>query len=135
MPTLTEVEWKIRPLIEEWAEVACFDAPGVGDEPGDEFTADSAVDRGLAELDRLGWDAFVLVGDEFGAAQGIRLAERRPGAIEAIALGHPSLSISTEGERAPLSGDVQTALIQLARTDFRSYVRALTQVTQNAYDD
>ena len=33
VPTLTEVEWKIRPLIEEWAEVASFDAPGVGDEP------------------------------------------------------------------------------------------------------
>ena len=29
VPTLTEVEWKIRPLIEEWAEVASFDAPGV----------------------------------------------------------------------------------------------------------
>ena len=33
VPSLTELEWPIRPLIEEWAEVASFDAPGVGDEP------------------------------------------------------------------------------------------------------
>ncbi|MGZ8667343.1 MAG: hypothetical protein ACXWZM_09570 [Solirubrobacterales bacterium] len=25
MPSLTEVEWRTRPLIEEWAEVASFD--------------------------------------------------------------------------------------------------------------
>ena len=33
VPMLTEVEWVIRPLLEEWAEVASYDAPGVGDEP------------------------------------------------------------------------------------------------------
>jgi pimeloyl-ACP methyl ester carboxylesterase len=135
MPTATEVEWRIKPRLEEWADVASFDAPGVGDEPGEERTADGIVDRGLAELDRLGWGRIVLVGDEVGAAQAVRLAARRPEAVEALALGHPSLSLRTEGERAPVNGDVVEALVQLSRTDFRSYVRALSQLTQNAYDD
>ena len=30
VPTVTEVEWKIKPLLEEWADVASFDAPGSG---------------------------------------------------------------------------------------------------------
>jgi pimeloyl-ACP methyl ester carboxylesterase len=135
MPTVTEVEWRIRPLLEDWAEVASFDAPGIGEEPGTEFTVEAIVERGLAELDALGWDRFVPVGDEIGAAQAIRLAGRRPEAVEAIALGHPALSLRSAGDRSPLNGDVVTALVQMARTDFRSYVRALSQLTQNAYDD
>ena len=39
VPMLTEVEWVIRPLLEEWAEVASYDAPGVGDEPAVETPA------------------------------------------------------------------------------------------------
>ena len=136
MPTVTEVEWKIRPLIEEWAEVASFDAPGVGEEPsGGDFSAEAIIERALAELDQLGWERLVLVGDEVGAAQAIRVAERRPDVVEALALGHPAMSLRTDGARAPLSGDVATAVVQMARTDYRSFVRALTQLTQNAYDD
>ena len=34
MPTVTEVEWmQDQATVAEWAEVASFDAPGVGDEP------------------------------------------------------------------------------------------------------
>jgi pimeloyl-ACP methyl ester carboxylesterase len=136
MPTVSEVEWRIRPQLEEWAEVASFDAPGIGDEPAaDRFGAGAIVERGLAELDARGWDRVVVVGDEIGAAQAIRLAGRRPEAVEAIALGHPALSLRSEGDRSPLNGDVVNALVQLARTDFRSYVRALSQLTQNAYDE
>ena len=135
MPTVTEVEWRIRPRLEEWADVASFDAPGIGDEPGTEFTAAAIVDRGLAEVDARGWKRFVAVGDEIGAAQAIRLAGRRPDAVEAIALGHPALSLRSAGDRSPLNGDVVKALVQMARTDYRSYVRALSQLTQNAYDD
>ena len=47
VPTLTEVEWKIRPLIEEWAEVASFDAPGVGDEPATTLTPEAISPEGL----------------------------------------------------------------------------------------
>lgn len=135
MPTLCEVEWTIRPLIEEWAEVASFDAPGIGDEPARDFSADDVVDRGIAELDRLGWERYVLVGDEFGSAQAVRLARRRPRGITGLALGHAALSLASDGPAAPINGDVTEGLVQIARTDYRSFVRALTQVTQRGYDD
>lgn len=137
MPTLCSVEWKIRPLLEDWAEVASFDAPGVGRNADARagFSADAVLERGVAELDRLGWPEYVLVGDEFGAAQAVRLARLRPTGIRALALGHASLSLSSEGPRAPINGDVTEAVMRIARTDYKSFVRALTQVTQNAYDD
>jgi hypothetical protein len=33
VPTVTELEWRIAPLLSEWAEVATYDVPGVGQEP------------------------------------------------------------------------------------------------------
>ncbi len=106
-----------------------------GEESGGDFSADGVIARGIAELERLGWSDYVLVGDEFGAAQAVRLAKRRPQGIAALALGHPALSLSSTGDGAPMNGDVTAAVMQIARTDYRSFVRALTQVTQNAYDD
>ena len=135
MPSVTEVEWtRIRPAIEEWADVASFDVPGVGEEPA-RFSIPAVLDRAVAKVEALGWDRFVLVGDEVGATQAIRLAGRLPEAVEAVALGHPALSLRGDGDRPPLSGDVTDAVVRLARTDPRSFVRALTQLTQNAYDD
>jgi hypothetical protein len=60
-PQFTEVEWTIAPLLSEWAEVATFDAPGVGDEPiagGDpsRFDRELVVARALQEVDRLRWE-------------------------------------------------------------------------------
>jgi hypothetical protein len=53
VPLLTEIEWVIGPQLEEWAEVATFDVPGVGDEPMVEPLGRQAiVDRALLELDR-----------------------------------------------------------------------------------
>ena len=135
VPTISEVEWRIRPQLERWAEVASYDAPGIGDEPPAEPTARSIVERGLAELDRLGWDSCVVAGDEIGAAQAIRLAAARPEAVWALALGHPTLSLRSTGPRAPISGEMQQALLQIARADYRSFVRALTQLTQYDYDE
>jgi hypothetical protein len=36
VPSFTELEGGILPLLEEWAEVATFDMPGVGEQPADE---------------------------------------------------------------------------------------------------
>ncbi len=135
MPTLSEVEWTIMPQIADWAEVASFDAPGIGGEAPTDFSADALVERGIAELDRLRWPEYFLVGDEFGAAQAVRLAGRRPDGIRGLALGHASLSLRSAGRDAPMNADVTEAVMQIARTDYRSFVRALTQVTKNAYDD
>jgi pimeloyl-ACP methyl ester carboxylesterase len=135
VPTVTQVEWTIKPLLEEWAEVASYDAPGVGDEPATEVTQEAVVARGLSEIERRGWEDCVVAGDEAGAAQAIRIAGARPSAIRALVLGHAALSFHRTGERPALNGDVFDALLQVARTDYRSFVRALSQITQNAYDD
>jgi hypothetical protein len=41
VPTVTEMEWPIKPQSESWADVASYDAPGVGDEPPPEALASS----------------------------------------------------------------------------------------------
>jgi hypothetical protein len=136
VPTVTQVEWKIRPLIEEWAEVASFDAPGVGDEPAaDALTPDAIVARGVQEIERQGWADCVIAGDEAGAVQAVHIAAARPEAARGLVLGHAALSFDRDGPRRALNGDLFDALIRLARTDYRSFVRALSQITQHAYDD
>jgi pimeloyl-ACP methyl ester carboxylesterase len=135
VPTATEVEWKIKPLLEEWADVASYDAPGAGDEPLAKASAEAIVERGLAELDRLGWDSWVVVGDEVGAVQAVRLAGTRPDGLRGLALGHASLSLRRTGSRPQIRAEMVDALVQMAKTDFRSYVRALAQLTQHAYDE
>lgn len=135
VPTVTEVEWAIKPLLEEWAEVASFDAPGVGGEPATETTQEAIVARGVSEIEERAWEDCVIVGDEAGAVQAVRIASARPSVVRALALGHPALSFERNGPRPALNGDVFDALMQVARTDYRSFVRALCQLTQHAYDD
>jgi pimeloyl-ACP methyl ester carboxylesterase len=135
VPTVCELEWRIKPQLEEWAEVAAYDAPGVGEEPEAPFTVDSIVRRGIDEVERRGWDRCVVVADEFGGTVAARVASANPGRVRGLALGHPTLSLSTTGARAPINGEVFEAFFQLARTDFGSYVQALGQITQHAYDE
>jgi pimeloyl-ACP methyl ester carboxylesterase len=137
VPFMTELEWAIRPQLEEWADVASFDAPGVGDEPPAEtFGRDAIARRGLAEIDRRGWERCVVVADGFGGRSAVRLAEARPAAIAALALGHARLSNATDGERAPVNRAVVEAFAQLVRNDFRAFIRhGLTQVTHGSYGD
>jgi pimeloyl-ACP methyl ester carboxylesterase len=136
VPTVTQVEWKIRPLLEEWAEVASFDAPGVGGEPATgEPTPEAIVARGVEEIERQAWRDCVIIGDEAGAPQAVRIAAAKPTATRALVLGHAALTFKAHGPRRTLNGDLFEALIRLARTDYRSFVRALSQITQHAYDD
>jgi pimeloyl-ACP methyl ester carboxylesterase len=124
VPSLTELEWPIRPLIEQWAEVASFDAPGVGDEPAEEgHLLDASARRGLVELDRRRWNRCVIVGDEYGSAVAARVAAARPEAVEALVLGHPCVSYRREGERPSLDPGVAEVLLRLANLDFRSFAR------------
>jgi hypothetical protein len=137
VPLLTELEWLIRPQLEEWAEVASFDAPGVGDEPPAEtFDRDAISRRGLEELDRRGWDSCVVVTDGSAIATALRLAHARPEAVEALALGHARLSDDMEGERAPRNREVFEAVGQLLRVDYGNFVRyGLVQATHGSYGD
>jgi hypothetical protein len=136
VPTLTELEWRIKPHLEEWADVASFDAPGVGDEPpADAATPRAIVDRGIDEIGRHGWDSCVVVGDEYGVFAAATIATERPQQIAALAMGHACLSFSERGDRAGVNGDVMGAMRKLFEVDYRTYARHLTQVTQGAYDD
>jgi pimeloyl-ACP methyl ester carboxylesterase len=136
VPWLSELEWQIKPLLQDWAEVAAFDAPGVGQEPPPEaFTREAIARRGLEELDRLSWDRCTLVADDFGVGTAAVLASERPEAIAGLALGHACLSHQLGGDHPSFNPSVYEALMQVARTDFRTFARHLTQVSRGGYDD
>lgn len=140
-PQFTEVEWAIAPRISEWAEVATFDAPGVGDEPLPDGGADLidravVVRRALAEAESRGWDSYFVVGDAWGAATAAQVAAARPQAARGVALGHATLHFETEGERPAVNGEVVAAMTQLLGTDYDSFVSyGITQFTQGGFDE
>ena len=148
VPSFTELEWGIRPLLEEWAEVATFDMPGTGKEPlpgglsRDEYVRgighdalmawrDAGAERALAEVERRKWESFVVVTDSHGAPTAVRVAERSKDGVLGLALGHASLSSDTEGDRAPMRGEIWAAFGQLARQGKDEFVRyGLAQMTR-----
>ncbi len=150
VPSFTELEWGIRPSLQEWADVATFDAPGIGDNEipfeveldpsrGAELLTrwrEAAVQIGLEALDRRGWERFVVVTDSWGAPTAVRIARMRRDAVLGVALGHAALSHSTEGERAPERASISAALIQLARQGSDAFVRyGIAQMTRGGIDE
>jgi hypothetical protein len=137
IPLTTELEWLTSPQLEEWAEVATFDVPGVGDEPLVEpLDRTAIVNRGLLELDRRGWDSYILVADGAAVLTGVGVARARPEAVGAMALGHACLEHRIEGERPTINREVMEAFGQLAANDYGNFVRyGLTQVTHGSIGD
>jgi pimeloyl-ACP methyl ester carboxylesterase len=148
--SFTELEWGIRPALEEWAEVAAFDMPGVGGEPlppGMEIDASrgaallaewraAAAERGLAEVDDKGWDRFVLVTDSHGTPAAVALAKKRPDAVQGLAIGHASLSHGHEGDRAPMRAGIWDALVQLLDQGHEAFVRyGIAQMTRGGISE
>jgi hypothetical protein len=130
VPMLTEVEWVIRPLLEEWAEVASYDAPGVGDEPQvADPSSEATARRGLEEVDRRGWDSFIAVADEFGVAAASHVAAAAGDRVRGIALGHARVSNGVEGPRPALNREVLLGIQSLLRSDPRTFVRQLFKMT------
>ena len=130
VPQVTELEWLIRDELEGWAEVATYDAPGIGEEPPvEDFGSAAVARRGLEEVERRGWDSYFVVADEFGAAAATRLALEVGDAIQGIALGHARLSNSLSGERAAVNREVHSACLHLMRTDPRTFIRQLFLLT------
>jgi len=136
LPGYSELEWVIRPQLEEWADVAVFDAPGVGDEPAP-GTYDSAAvaERAAAEVVRLGWQNYVLAADEFTIAAALKFAARQPDAVQGIALGHACLSFSPDADPPAINAEVGSAFDQVAELDDRTFMRHLTQLTQGFYGE
>lgn len=94
------------------------------------------VERGLEELDRLGWKRCFVVGDTFGTATAVRIAHARRETVQGLALGHPTLSWEMEGERAPLNRELWDAMAQLMSKDTAQFLRyGITQLTQGSYDE
>src|SRR4051812_8339313 len=136
VPVVTELEWSVEPLIAEWTQVASFDAPGVGVEPPAEaWTRRAIAERGIEEIERQGWERCVVVGDEFGGVTAGVIASLAPQRVAGLALGHASLSLDADGPRRPLTAEVLETFASMIRTSYRSYARAMSQVTQGAYGD
>jgi pimeloyl-ACP methyl ester carboxylesterase len=140
-PQFTEVEWTIAPQLAEWAEVATFDAPGVGDEPMPDADLtdvgrELVVQRALQEVEERGWDSYFVVGDAWGTATAVRVAHSRPEHVLGLALGHACLSYDQGGQRPAVNKEVTAAMTQLLRSDYDSFVRyGMTQFTQGAFDE
>jgi pimeloyl-ACP methyl ester carboxylesterase len=137
VPEFTELEWAIRPLLDEWAQVASFDLPGVGGEPpAERLDREAVADRGLQELERRGWDEYFIAGDGWGIASALLIATARPESVQGVAFGHMKLSYRREGERAPLNAEVYAAMTQLIETDHEEFLRhGITQVTGGSIDE
>src|SRR5689334_731535 len=133
----TELQWAIKPLLEEWADVLSYDLPGVGDEPPpDELTPRVAVQQALTKLDRSGWERYFLVADGWGVGTAVLVAAERSRSVAGMALGHASLTYRHTGERAPINPDVYHAFTQLIRQDAPSFVRyGISQLTKGAVDE
>jgi pimeloyl-ACP methyl ester carboxylesterase len=150
VPSFTELEWGIRRALEEWAEVATFDMPGVGETPLPEHLdleeedmsgllaqwRQAGAKHALEEVDRLGWDRFFVVTDSHGPPTAVRIASQGPQAVLGLAIGHASLSHSTEGERAPMRGAVWEAMAQLASQGSEPFVRyGIAQMTRGGISE
>jgi len=128
IPEFTEVTWTIKPRLEEWAEVASYDPPGVGAEPlphGDprSLTRQIVADRGLQEIDERGWERFFILSDGWAIPVAVRIAQARHGSILGMALGHASLSFRRDGERPATSPAVYDAMTQLVHQDHEAFIR------------
>jgi pimeloyl-ACP methyl ester carboxylesterase len=138
VPEFTEVEWRpIRPQLEEWAELASYDPPGVGDEPESKtFDRAAIVQRGLDEIDRRGWERCFVASDSWGIASAVQLAVARPDALDGLALGHAKLSFRREGPRPPLNAGVFDAMAELVDKDHEQFLRyGAVQATGGSIDE
>ena len=84
--------------------LASYDPPGVGAEPlpeGERGFVHPGGDRGPwpRRARPSGWDRFFLLADSWAIPVAVSIAERRPGSILGIALGHAAVSISRHAER------------------------------------
>ncbi|MGH2993454.1 MAG: alpha/beta fold hydrolase [Solirubrobacterales bacterium] len=137
VPEFTELEWAIKPRLEDWADVASYDPPGIGGEPRAEtLDRDAVAARGVDELDRRGWERCFIASDGWGIATAVRLALSRPGAVAGMALGHAKLSYRRDGERAPVNGEVWAGMRELIGRDHEAFIRhGAAQVTGGSIDE
>jgi len=147
VPGFTELEWVIKPQLEEWADVASYDPPGVGAAPelgdqqealgsGDPIMREGIAQRGLEELDRRGWERCFVLSDGDGNGAAALLARSRPEVVEGMAMGHAVLAYEMDGERPTMNKELWLAMRQLLSQDYDSFIRhGIVQLTQGSYGD
>jgi pimeloyl-ACP methyl ester carboxylesterase len=124
VPSWSEVQWAIKPQLEEWADVASYDPPGVGTEPPAEGRLPEAVvARGAAEIERRGWTRCIVVGDDFGAVFATLIAAAQRPRVAGLALGHACLGYRLEGLRPTMNAEIMNVGRRLLDIDFRSFIR------------
>ncbi len=124
VPSWSEVQWAIKPLLEEWADVASFDPPGVGAEPPAEGRIPEAiVARGAAEIERRGWERCIVAGDDFGSVCATLIAATQRPRVVGLALGHACLEYRLDGPRPTMHEEIMNVGRRLLDVDFRSFIR------------
>jgi pimeloyl-ACP methyl ester carboxylesterase len=124
VPSWSEVQWAIRPQLEEWADVASYDPPGVGTEPPAEGPLPEAiVARGAAEIERRDWTRCLVAGDDFGAVFATLIAAAERPRVVGLALGHACLAYRLEGPRPTMNAEIMDVGQRLLDIDFRSFIR------------
>jgi pimeloyl-ACP methyl ester carboxylesterase len=124
VPSWTELQWAIKPQLEEWADVASYDPPGVGDQPPAEGPlAEAIVARGAAEIERHGWRRCIVAGDDFGSIFATLVAAAARPRVIGLALGHACLEHRLGGERPTMNAEIANVSRRLVDIDFRSFIR------------
>ena len=120
VPSISELEWgRILPLLEAWAEVATYDIPGLSETgPSRPMDADFSIQGGVRVLGQRGWNEAIIVGDQFGSALAVLVADAWAGDVRGLALGHACLTYTRAGPRpaiSPIAADFQLQLTRLGR--------------------
>ena len=124
VPSWSEVQWAIKPQLDEWADVATYDPPGVGTEPpADGSLPDAIIARGAAEIERRGWTRCIVVGDDFGAVFATLIAAAQRPRVAGLALGHACLAYRLDGPRPTMNTETMDVARRLLEVDFRSFIR------------
>jgi pimeloyl-ACP methyl ester carboxylesterase len=132
---VSELEWRIKPQLEAWADVASFDPPGVGDSPG-EWSPEASGDLAVRTADEREWDQFILVVDAWGGWYLPRILERRSEAIRGLAYGHAAVSARMTGDRPVRNPAVWDAFQDLITEGQEKFARStITQFTQDGIDE
>jgi pimeloyl-ACP methyl ester carboxylesterase len=135
VPSWSEVQWATKPQLEEWADVASYDPPGVGTEPPAEGPLPEAIiARGAAEIERRGWTRCIVAGDDFGAVFATLVAAAQRPRVAGVALGHACLAHRPDGPRPTMNAEIMDMSRRLLDIDFAAFIRQDVRIWDSRAD-
>lgn len=136
VPIATRFEAERVIALADWADIATFDAPGAGENRELESRGVAGVvEAALARLDGLDWQRCGVICDSHSQAAAVDLVMSHPERVEGVYVGHAAARYRLGGDRPAMVPPVHEAAQQLLETDYRSFARAVTQMTQGLVDD